>query len=174
MDKEKFLLIGKIVGVHGLKGYLKVYTYTETLNAFDSCHSIHIKTEGGQEQNYKIENAKPHKKGVLLSLEGVSTISKAERLVGSDLFMEKESLPELEEGAYYWFEIIGLSVFSKDDIFIGNVTSVIPTGSNDVYVVKNLDKNNSQEILIPAIASVVLEIDLKKERIRVDLPEGLS
>ncbi|MBW1641609.1 MAG: 16S rRNA processing protein RimM [Deltaproteobacteria bacterium] len=173
MDKEKFLLIGKIVGTHGLKGDLKVYSYSETLRVFDTGHSIYIWTAAGQEQVHVIESAKPHKKVVLLSLKGISTISSAESLLGSDLFMEKENLPELEEGAYYWFDIIGLSVFLKDNTFIGNVTSVIPTGSNDVYVVKNPDKNNNKEILVPAIESVVLEIDLKNERMSVDLPEGL-
>jgi len=83
-------------------------------------------------------------------------------------------LPELEEDTHYWFDIIGLSVFLKDNTFIGNVTSVIPTGSNDVYVVKDPDKNKTQEILIPAIESVVLEIDLKNGRMSVDLPEGLE
>ena len=174
MDKEKFLLIGKIVGTHGLKGDLKVYSYSETLRAFEAGHSIYIRTAAGQEQVYVIESSKPHKKVVLLSLKGISTISSAESLVGSDLFMEKERLPELEEDAHYWFDIIGLSVFLKDNTFIGNVTSVIPTGSNDVYVVKDPDKNKTQEILIPAIESVVLEIDLKNGRMSVDLPEGLE
>jgi 16S rRNA processing protein RimM len=173
MDKDKFLLIGKIVGLHGLKGDLKVYSYSETLRAFEAGHSIYIRTAAGQEQVHIIESAKPHKKIILLSLKGISTISDAEDFIDSDLFMEKESLPELDDGTYYWFEIIGLSVFLKDNTFIGNVTSVIPTGSNDVYVVKDPDKRNNQEILIPAIASVVLEIDLKNERMSVDLPEGL-
>jgi len=173
MDKEKFLLIGKIVGVHGLKGDLKVYSYSETLRAFDAGLPIYIRTAAGQEQVHVIESAKPHKKVVLLSLKGVSTINGAESFVGADLFMEKERLPELEEDTYYWFDIIGLSVFLKDNTFIGNVTSVIPTGSNDVYVVKDPDKNKTQEILIPAIESVVLDIDLKNGRMSVDLPEGL-
>ena len=173
MGKENLLLIGKIVGVHGLKGDLKVYSYNETLRVFAAGHSIFIRTAGGQEQVHIIESAKAHKKVVLLSLAGVLTISSAESFVGSELFMEKESLPDLEEGAYYWFEIIGLSVFSKNNKFIGNVTSVIPTGSNDVYVVKDPDKNPGNEILIPAIEAVVLELDLKKKRMSVDLPEGL-
>ncbi|MCJ7773249.1 MAG: ribosome maturation factor RimM [Desulfobacterales bacterium] len=173
MDKEKFLIIGKIVGVHGLKGDLKVYSYSETLDELDAGQSILIRTSAGQEQVHVVESAKAHKKIILLSLKGVSTINSARSFVGSELLIEKESLPELEEGSYYWFEIIGLPVFSKDNKLIGNVTSVIPTGSNDVYVVKGFDKNKDQEILIPAIEAVVLEIDLKKKRMSVDLPEGL-
>jgi len=173
MNKEDFLLIGKIVGVHGLKGDLKVYPYTETLHAFRAGQPIHLKAPTGQEQTHIISSAKPHKKVIRVSLKEIATIDSAENLVGSELFIEKENLPELEEDTYYWFEIIGLSVFLKDNTFIGNVTSVIPTGSNDVYVVKDPDRKREKEILIPAIASVVLEIDLKNERMSVDLPEGL-
>lgn len=173
VDKEKFLSIGKIVGVHGLKGDLKVYPYSETLDAFGAGNSIFVRTLAGQEQDHIIESAKAHKKVVLVSLKGVSTIARATHFVGSELFMEKESLPELDDGSYYWFDIIGLSVFSKDNKLIGSVTSVIPTGSNDVYVVKGSDKNKDQEILIPAIEAVVLDIDLKNKKMSVDLPEGL-
>ncbi len=173
MDEEKCLLIGKIVGVHGLKGDLKASVYIETLQVFGPGDSLLVRTAAGQEKTYIVESARAHKKGMLLSLKGVSTVSSAQSFVGSDLFMKKESLPDLNEGTYYWFEIIGLSVFTKDNIFVGNVTSVIPTGSNDVYVVNDPDKLNDEEILIPAIEPVVLTIDIKKKRMIVDLPEGL-
>jgi len=97
----------------------------------------------------------------------------AELLAGAELLIEKEDLPELEHGTWYWTDIIGLDVFAVDDTYIGRVTSIIQTGSNDVYVVKNPDGNNDKEILIPAIESVVAAIDLAKGRMTVDLPEGL-
>jgi len=112
---------------------------------------------------------KPHKQIILLSLKGITTISQAEPLIGSELFISKANLPKLEDETYYWFDIRGLSVFTINDEYIGRVESIIPTGSNDVFVVKGGDK----EILIPGIESVVLSIDINKKIMTVDLPDGL-
>jgi len=84
------------------------------------------------------------------------------------------SLEVLEEGVYYWSDLIGLSVFTVDDTYIGRVTSIIQTGSNDVYVVTNDDGEKPADILIPALEWVVLDIRLDQKIMRVDLPEGLQ
>ena len=93
----------------------------------------------------------------------------AEVLIGSHLWVDKASLPDLEDGDYYWFELIGMSVYTAEDAYLGTVASILPTGSNDVYVVRNGD----EEILLPALASVVLAIDTDQRRMTVILPEGL-
>lgn len=169
MGKTNLLLIGKIVGVHGLKGTVKVYSYAESLVAFKPGGLILARDGKNRDKTYVIQWVKPHKKTILLSLKGVDDRDMSETLVGSDLFIEKAKLPEPEDESYYWFDIIGLSVYTIDEKFIGRVESIIPTGSNDVYVVKN----NDDEILIPGLESVVKEIDLKQKIMRVDLPEGL-
>jgi len=79
----------------------------------------------------------------------------------------------LEAGTYYWSDLIGLSVFSKDEDYIGRLTAILPTGSNDVYVVANVVQGHKKEVLIPALESVVVDIDLEKRVMHVDLPEGL-
>jgi 16S rRNA processing protein RimM len=106
-------------------------------------------------------------------LEGIENRDVAETLIGSELFVKRDSFPKLVDGSYYWFDIIGLAVFTNDEKYIGRVESIIPTGSNDVYVVKDAQKDRDNEILIPAIESAVLEIDLEQKRMIVDLPEGL-
>jgi len=174
MGPTDFLIIGKIVGLHGVKGTIKVYSYAESFSVFDSLRLILIKAPTGKEKQYAIEWAKPHSRTILLSLEGINDRKQAETLIGSKLLLEKSHLPEIEEGDYYWFEIIGLSVFTSDDRYLGRVESIIPTGSNDVYVVQNRAKPKSQEILIPALESVVLQIDTQNRIMRVDLPEGLE
>jgi 16S rRNA processing protein RimM len=127
----------------------------------------------GGEKTYSIKWAKPHARTVLLSLREVKTRAQAEALIGCELYIEKSSLPTPEEDAYYWFDIIGLSVFTVGGEFIGRVASIIPTGSNDVYVVKDTAAVSQKEILIPALASVVVAVDLEQKIMRVDLPEGL-
>jgi len=163
------LLIAKIVGTHSLKGTFRVYSYAESLSVFKPDSLILIRNTKGHEEIHEVNWAKPHKKIILLSLKGITSISQAEPLIGSELFINKADLPKPEDGTYYWFDIIGLSVFTIDDEYIGRVESIIPTGSNDVFVVKDGDK----EILIPGIESVVLSIDFNKKIMTVDLPDGL-
>ena len=169
MEKNNLLLIGRIVGVHGLKGTVKVFSYAESLSAFNPGSLILVRNSKNLDKTYVIQWVKLHTKTILLSLKGVDARDMSETLVGSDLFIEKTKLPELEDELYYWFDIIGLSVYTVDEKFIGRIESIIPTGSNDVYVVKN----NDNEMLIPGLESVVKEIDLKQKIMRVDLPEGL-
>ena len=173
--KSSFLPIGKIVSLHGLKGTVKVYSYTDKpLSVFKSDALIIARNTKGLEKTYIIEWAKPHKLlTMLVSLQGIGCCNQAETLINSELFIEKTKLPKLEEETYYWFDIIGLSVFTKDEKCLGCVESIIQTGSNDVYVVKDPGKDKDNEILIPALKSVILSIDLKHKIMKVDLPEGL-
>lgn len=173
MEKNGFLSVGKIVGAHGVKGNLKIYSYADSVSVFKPGSSILVGRTGKTEKYYTIKWAKPHGKFILLSFKGIENRNAAETLIGSELFIERTALPELEEGVYYWVDIIGLSVFTADNQYIGHVESILATGSNDVYVVKDPNKEHNNEILIPAIESVVLDIDFENKRMRVNLPEGL-
>ncbi len=169
MAEEKYISIGKISGVHGLHGNLKVHSYSDSLDAYESGCSIVLRSVAGAEKSYTISKAQPHKKGVLLTLKEIADINAAEKLVGSDLLVSRSLLPELDDDEYYWFEIIGLQVFSEAGESLGTVKSIFPTGSNDVYVVKK----KGVEVLIPALESVIVSIDLDRNSMTVNLPEGL-
>ena len=173
MEKNHFLPIGKIVGTHGVKGTIKVYSYAQAFSVFEPEGVILLKNPEGEEKTYTIEWAKPHKRILLLCLKGIESRESAEKLIGAELFIEKKNLPELEEGTYYWIDLIGLSVYTIDEEYIGRIESIIPTGSNDVYVVKDPIKGSDREILIPALESVVIGVDLERKVLHVDLPEGL-
>jgi 16S rRNA processing protein RimM len=173
VEKNGFIPVGKVIGVHGLNGTTKVYSYAESLSVFEPNSSILLMSAGGGREIYYIKWVKPHARGILLGLKEITNRDQAQKLVGSEILIERIRLPELENGAFYWCDIIGLSVFSSDGEYLGRVASIIATGSNDVYVVKNPDNSKDNEILIPAIESVVQEIDLERQTMRVDLPEGL-
>jgi 16S rRNA processing protein RimM len=173
VQKNGFLVVGMIVGSHGIKGNLKVRSFAESETVFKPGESILVIQAGQIEKKYFIQWVKPHGKSMLVSLKGIEDRDAADGLVGAKIFIERTALPELEEGSYYWIDIIGLSVFSTDDQYIGCIESIMRTAGNDVYIVKNHDKNDRHEILIPAIESVVLNIDFKNKIMRVDLPEGL-
>lgn len=164
------VIIGKIVGVHGIKGYVKVHCEAESFSVFAPGHTVIVRNSKGGSRVMEIVDARPQGRKQLLLLKGISDRNLAETLPGSDLLVEKSSLPDLEPDTYYWSDIAGMSVISVVGRHVGTVTSLIETGSNDVYVVQTPDAG---EILIPAIASVVLEIDLNRKIMRVDLPEGL-
>jgi len=163
------LLIGEIVGVHGLAGVVKIRSYADAPTFFEAGRSIRRVDADGRVHACTVVGAKSHGKGMLLSIEGVNDRDAAEMLIGSGLWVDKASLPDLEDGDYYWFELIGMSVYTAEDVYLGTLASILPTGSNDVYVVRNGD----EEILLPALASVVQAIDTDQRRMTVILPEGL-
>lgn len=173
LEKTGYLRIGKVVGVHGVKGNVKIRSYAESLSVFQPNEKLIFEIPDGREIHFTVKESKPHSKTILLSLKEVESRNLAEGLIGSEIYIDREVLPELEAGTYYWFEIIGLSVFTVDGVFLGRVDSILQTGSNDVYVVKTPDKDPADEILIPALATVVRSIDLESKTMKVDLPEGL-
>lgn len=169
MSENEHILIGKIVGVHGISGCLRICSYAESDAIFAAGSRVWVKNCAEKMSAHTIREASPHKRGLLLHLEEVRDRDHAESLAGSDLFIGKFDLPPPEEGSYYWHDLIGLSVFTSENSFLGKLSAVIPTGSNDVYVVKN----GKRETLVPAIGSVVTGIDLESGTMRVQLPEGL-
>jgi 16S rRNA processing protein RimM len=164
------VLIGQIVGIHGIKGTCRIRSYAESLSVFQSGSVVFLATGDDRLRPYETNWAKQHAKAVLVSLEGVHTRDQAKALIGCELFVQKSRLPDPEEGSYYWFDLIGLDVFDVDQKYLGRLESIIQTGSNDVYVVKK----DGTEILIPALQKVVQHVDLKNRRMQVDLPEGLD
>ena len=169
MEKKDHVLIGEVVGVHGLKGTNKIRSYAETLTLFKPGGSILVRESGGQEKSREINWVKPHTGTALISFKGITERCQAQALIGAGLFVPKEELPELEEDAHFWFDLIGMAVYTTEEKYLGRIESIIETGSNDVYVVQD----NKKEVLIPALESVVLDIDIKDNRMQVDLPEGL-
>ena len=168
--KKDFVLIGKIVGAHGLEGTSKIQSYAESLEIFKSGTILLVSSPEGNENRYEIDWVKSHSRGALLALKEVTDREQAKSLIGSELYIEKAELPKLEAGTYYWFDLIGVNVYTSDDRYLGRLDSIIETGANDVYVVRDGDK----EILVPAIESVVQSIDIESKIMRVELPDGLE
>jgi len=166
---EDQVLIGEIVGVHGLKGTTKIRSYAQSLSLFKPGGSIVVRERGGQEKNLDIKWVKPHTGAALISFRGINERPQAQALIGAELFVPKDELPELEEDSYFWFDLIGMAVYTTADEYLGQIESIIETGSNDVYVVQD----GKKEVLIPALESVVLDIDTTAKRMQVELPEGL-
>jgi len=170
MGEDALIPIGKIVGTHGIKGHLKVISYGDSLDLFAPGKELAVSRGGEALATFRIAFARPYKRVIRLGLDGIDSIEAAEAWIGCRLCIDNVSLPQLEEGSYYWHQIMGLEAFTLDDRRLGLVEAILPTGSNDVYVVRD----GKKEVLIPAIDSVVVDIDLKQKILRVDLPEGLE
>ena len=171
---DDLLLMGTFSGVHGIRGALKVFSHAESPDLFQAGDALRIVDPKGGVTTREIEWARPHKAGLIMALKGVATREDAEALVRSDIYVRKADLPALEEDTYYWFELIGISVMDVADGYLGKITSVFSTGSNDVYVVADEARGKGYEILIPALASVIQSVDLDAETMTVDLPPELK
>jgi 16S rRNA processing protein RimM len=167
---ERFILIGRLTGAHGIRGGLKLISYAESLDVFAAGCPIRALGANGEEAVYEVREVRPQGRGAVLFLTGITHRSQAEALAGCDLFIDKATLPPLAEGTYYWADLIGLEVVSVGGRLLGRLKAIFETGSNDVYVVKGAGR----EILVPALKSVVKAVDLTARRMEVDLPEGLD
>ena len=168
MEKGGDLHIGKVVGVHGIKGWLKVVSFAENPEPFTPGRQVYVKKGENRPEAYTIQDCQPYKNVLRVAFDAVASREDAEALVGAELLINRAELPEPEDDSWYWFDLIGLSVY-EDDVYIGRVENIFATGSNDVLVVMH----EGTERLIPVIESIVRQIDVDNKTIRVNLPEGL-
>jgi len=167
--KKEFIVIGKVVSTQGNKGEVNVKPLTDTIDRFKNLDNVFLRNK----KNHKILNVEKiriKKDMVILKLKDIENIEKAKMIVGSFLEVERKNALKLSKDTYFIFEIIGLEVYTENNIFLGKVENIISTGSNDVYVVKRKDK---EELFIPAIHDIVKNIDLEKKRIIINMVDGL-
>ena len=174
-NNNDLIKIGSIVGPHGVRGVVRVYSYAESVDCFKPQSDLIIIDADGNSRLYNVVYAQPHKNILRLTLKDVTTRSQAEMLTGCEVFIPKAALPVLADDTYYWVDLIGMVVYTQEAVYLGRVEEIIATSANDVYVVRGAEGKGDgvSEVLIPAIASVVLEIDVAKRCMCVALPDGL-
>ncbi|HHW22157.1 MAG TPA: 16S rRNA processing protein RimM [Clostridiaceae bacterium] len=165
---NEYLAVGKVVNTHGVRGELKVMPMTSDLSRFEYLFFVTV-NHGGDYREYRVQNCRIHKNFVLVKLKGIENMNEAEKLKGLELLVHRKHAKPLEEDEFYICDIIGMEVY-EGDTFLGILTDVLETGSNDVYIITDKDKN---EILLPALKSVVEKVDLEGRRMQVKIPEGL-
>ena len=165
---ETHLAIGEVVKPWGLKGMVKIFSYAESIESFRRVSALRVRGRDGPIA-LSLEEARQHKKGVLLKFEGRDRIEDVEDLVGLTLYMDKKELPGLEEGEYYWHELIGMEVRTEAGTPVGTLERILNTGSHDVYVVRK----GERETLIPAIRDVIREVDVPGRGMVIHVVEGL-
>jgi len=167
---EEYFEIGQIVNTNGLKGILKIKPFTDNITEFETFEKIYIQ-KGKELIEFRIEQVRYNKNMVLLKLEGIDDINKAEEYRNLYLKVNRDALPDLPDNTYYIVDLLDCNVVTEEGENLGQVKDVFNTGSNDIYDVKD---ENGKQILIPAIKEVVKNIDITNKKIIVKLMEGLK
>lgn len=166
---QEIFEIGQIVNSYGIKGFVKVVPFTDDITRFEDLKTIYVE-QGKKLIEFTIEDVKYSKKLVLLKFKGIDNINDTISLKNCYLKINREDAAELEEDSYYIVDLIGLEVYTDDNNFLGNLSDVFPTGSNDVYVVKD---GNGKQVLLPAIKEVIKNVDIENKKMIVHLIPGL-
>ncbi len=167
--EEELIFIGEVIRHQGTSGEMKVLPLTTDPRRYDLLKEIWLIRQGCAPVLKSIQRVRYHKNFVLLKLDGCDTPDQVKQQVGAKLGIPRNLLLPLESDTYYQFDIIGLKVYTAEERYLGRVEHIFPTGSNDVYVVKN----GIREFLIPAIKQAIKEIDFKKGRILLKNLTGL-
>jgi 16S rRNA processing protein RimM len=159
-----FVVLGRISGLHGVRGELKVYAETRERADILKYEYWHLRRPDGWQ---KVRLLGGHVQGsgvVVAQLEGVTDRDAARALIGTEIAIRREELPPAEPGTYYWADLEGLEVVNLEGVVLGTVSHLFETGANDVLVVVD----GERERLIPYTRDAVKQVDLEARVIRVD------
>jgi 16S rRNA processing protein RimM len=165
--EPEFLVIGKLGRPHGVRGEILMHVYTDFPERIQPQATFFV---GPQYQLLKLTKRRQHAQGLLVMFAGYPNREKVAELRNQLVHVRTSDRPPLEEGEYYHHQLLGLEVIAEDGKSLGTLASILETGANEVYVVRD---QGGAEVLIPAIKSVILDIDLHQEKIRVHLLPGL-
>ena len=168
MKSGKKILVGKISNPHGIKGWVKVISFTDPIDNILSYKKWTI-SDNETEKTYCLEDSRIQGNKIVIKLEGVNNRDDADLLKNLQIEINRSDLPKLEENSYYWEDLVDFNVIDIKGMHVGKVDSLFRTGSNDVLVIINETK---QRLLVPFIMEEVIKyVDLDKELISIDWAE---
>lgn len=163
-----FVVLGKIVEAYGVQGWVRVHPFGDDPLSWKQIPVWRVGDEGDAPESwpqFELRGCRVHSGTLVVRFEGIDDRTAAEGLKGRLIGAPRESLPETDDDEYYWADLIGLEVVNTLDESLGRVAGLIETGANDVLRVVAED---GSERLLPFVAAVVLEVDPKGGRVRVD------
>lgn len=170
---DRYLNVGKIVNTHGIKGEVKVISLTDSPEQrYQKGNLLYLyHPDRPDPLELFIEHVRTHKKFYLLKFEGYDDINDVEVFKGGMLKVQVDEDETLEEGEYYFYQIIGSDVYTTEGEKLGTIKDILQTGANDVWVVQ--PERGKKEILLPYIEDCIREIDIERKTVTVHLLEGL-
>lgn len=167
---KDYLEIGQIVNTYGIKGFVKVVPFTDDITRFEKLKSVYIDIKGNL-KNFTIEEIKYSKNLVLIKFKEIPDINEAEKYRNYYIKIDRKDAIKLPKDTYFIADLIGLEVYNEaTNELLGKVYDIFPTGSNDVYVVKD---ELGKQILLPGTKEVIKNVDLEQGKIYVNLIQGL-
>lgn len=161
---DNYLVVGRINGLHGVRGWVKVYSHTQPRENILTYTTWYLQRDG-QWRPVQLEDGRTQGKGVVAKLQGVDDRDAAALLMETPVAIHREQLPQAAPGEYYWTDLEGLAVVNREGVHLGVVSYLMETGANDVLVVKE----GGNERLIPFVqGQFVLDVDLAAGVITVD------
>lgn len=176
-QKPQSILVGKILGAHGHAGGLRATVLSDAPHRFDPGQTLYILGQPYEITSSSSAAFKSNASGksnstgnqIILQLQGIDSEASVRGLLGEELTVPESDVPDLPEGEYFHYQIVGLQVLTAEGENLGRVREILETGSNDVYVTTG----DSGELLIPALADVIREIRINDGVMVVNLPDGL-
>ena len=167
-DEGDMLSLGKISGVFGVKGWVKIFSHTSPRQQIVKYSPLYLR-KNGKWQAVKVVKGHKQGKAVVAQLEGVDDRDQAFALIGTEIAIKQNQLPTLSNDSFYWADLEGVSVFTLEDIKLGKIEWVFDTGSNNVIVVKGELDGKKKDHMVPWIMDdVIKSVDLEASRIVVD------
>jgi 16S rRNA processing protein RimM len=168
---DEKLIVGRISGVYGVKGWVKVYSDTDPREAITDFNPWYLKqsaSNDGRWREVRVEAGRPQAKTVIAKLEGCDDRDAALLLTGAVIGIDPEQLPALPENEYYWRDLIGLRVINTEGVDLGIVRELRETGANDVLIVRPTDAETRERLIPWTPGHAVIEVDLQQGRLLVD------
>ena len=162
-----YLTVGFIRRPHGLRGEMMMDLHTDFPERMKSGRKLLV---GEDRQSLTLASARPHQAGLLVKFKGIDTPEDAGRFRNQWVYVKSSDAPQLPEGRIYQHELFGFQVADENNQVLGELVEILETGANNVYVVRN---ESGREILLPAIPSVILDVDPARRLMKVHLLEGL-
>jgi len=165
VSETDFVVVGKVTSSYGIRGWVKVYSFTEPVTNILDYNPWYLKQDH-QWREFTLCEGRAHGKGVVAHLQTIDDRNQADLLRGFEIAVRRSQIPAAETGEYYWIDLIGCRVLTVEGEDLGVVEELMETGANDVLVVRG-----ERERLIPYVVDeVVKDIDLEQKLIRVDWP----
>jgi 16S rRNA processing protein RimM len=169
ITERRLVAIARVLHTHGTKGEVVVNPYLPDMSYYARLREVTIGRKDGQLQAYRVQQVRTAGEQLLVQLDACSSAEAARPLSGADLYAPRDELPPPATGAFYWFDLEGLAVYTQEGDFLGRVEDFFPTGSNEVLVVRD----GAREILLPFIKDVILAVDDAQGSVRVQAIPGL-
>jgi 16S rRNA processing protein RimM len=161
--------IGRVLQAHGVAGEMLVAPYLHDRTYYERLDQVAMVQETGDLRHYHVQHVREAGERLLLRLAGIISRETARAFAGADLYVPRDGLPPPADGEFYWFDLEGLHVYTLEGEYLGRVVEFFPTGSNEVLVVRN----GERELLLPFIRDVIASVDEARGRIDIRTIPGL-